>query len=202
MIDEGYTKYQVDWHRAPALPSALLQELNDCRHRLYQAGLIGYYEQHQVGYGNLSQRAPDGSGFIISGTGTGAIACTDQRHYSQVTGYDIDLNQLTCEGPVQASSEALTHAAIYALDPAIHAIVHAHSAQLWQRLLGHMPTTAADVAYGTPAMAREFRRLYQDTAFADSGVAVMAGHEEGIVVFGSNIGDATERLLALASMPA
>lgn len=202
MIDEGYTKYTVDWHRAPALPAAMIAELNDCRNRLYAAGLVGYYEDHGVGFGNVSIRAPDGQGFFISGTGTGHIERTDEHHYSRVTEYDIDANRVVCRGPVQASSEALTHAAIYELDPEIRAVVHVHSAELWQRLIDRVPTTAADVPYGTPEMAREFSRLYRETDFADSGVAVMAGHEEGIVAFGADSGEAAERILALTSTSA
>jgi len=199
MIDEGYTKYSVDWQRAPALPAATVAELNECRNRLYAAGLVGYYEDHGVGFGNVSIRDGQGPGFIISGTGSGEIERTDRRHYSRVSEYDIDANRVVCRGPVQASSEALTHAAIYELDLAIRAIAHGHSAALWQRLIDRIPTTAADVAYGTPEMAREFGRLYRETDFADSGIAVMAGHDEGIVAFGTDIEQAAERLLALKS---
>lgn len=196
-IDEGYTKYEVDWRPAPPLPADALQELNDCRNRLYDAGLVGYYEQHGVGYGNLSIRGPKPGSFIISGTQTGHIPRTDASHYSLVTGYDIDANRVSCEGPVQASSEALTHAAIYELDPAIRAIAHAHSGELWRKLRDRIPTTAPDVPYGTPEMAREFRRLYEETDFARSGIAVMAGHEEGLVAYGATIAEATDRLLTL-----
>ncbi|WP_405243112.1 class II aldolase/adducin family protein [Lentisalinibacter salinarum] len=196
-IDEGYTKYEVDWRPAPALPADSVRDLNDCRNRLYDAGLVGYYAEHGVGYGNLSIRGPDPGTFIISGTQTGHILRTDASHYALVTDYDIDANRVACEGPIQASSEALTHAAIYELDPAIRAIAHVHSGDLWRRLKGRIPTTAPDVPYGTPEMAREFRRLYEQTVFASSGVAVMGGHEEGLVAFGATIEEATDRLLAL-----
>jgi len=196
-IDEGYTKYEVDWRPAPALPDEAVRELNDCRNRLHDAGLVGHYEEHGVGYGNLSMRGPEPGTFIISGTQTGHIPRTDASHYALVTGYDIDTNRVVCEGPIQASSEALTHAAIYELDPSIRAIAHVHSGELWHRLKDNTPTTAPDVPYGTPEMAREFRRLYADTDFARSGVAVMAGHEEGLVAFAATITEAADRLLAL-----
>ncbi|MGB0514487.1 MAG: class II aldolase/adducin family protein, partial [Wenzhouxiangellaceae bacterium] len=144
----------------------------------------------------------EGRRFIISGTQTGHIERTGPGHWSTVTEYDIDANRVLCEGPVQASSEALTHAAIYELDPAIGAIAHVHSAELWTRLLNRLPTTAPDVPYGTPDMAREFGRLYRETDFAESGVAVMAGHEEGIVAFGPDITHATKRVLALQNSTA
>ncbi len=98
---------------------------------------------------------------------------------------------------MQASSEALTHAAIYALDPGIRAVVHVHDAGLWQQLIDRIPTTSRAIAYGTPEMAREFQRLYTDTDFRVQGVAVMGGHEEGIVSFGKDINQAAERILHL-----
>lgn len=196
MIDEGYTKYACDWRRGLPLPDETIADVNACRNRLYDAGLVGYYEQHGVGFGNLSIRG-SGGGFIISGTQTGHLARTDARHWSLVTGYEIDKNSITCEGPVQASSEALTHAAIYELDPDIQAIAHVHSGALWHKLLDRIPTTSPDVPYGTPEMAREFYRLYQETELGNSGVAVMAGHEEGLVAIGGNIREATERVLSL-----
>jgi hypothetical protein len=195
MIDEGYTKYQCDWRQAPALPAELVVELNTWRNRLYDERLVGYYKRHGVGYGNVSIRDGDTDRFIISGTQTGHIARTDENHYSCVTACDIDTNHVSCEGPVQASSEALTHAAIYALDPAIRAVVHVHDNGLWHRLMFRVPSTGYSVAYGTPEMAREFVRLYRETEFAREGVAQMAGHEDGIVSFGNTIENAAQRLL-------
>ena len=195
MIDEGYTKYRVDWRRDAPVPDAAVAALDGWRRRLHAAGLVGHDTVHDVGYGNISVRA--GDGFIISGTQTGHIAETDARHYSRVIDYSIDDNRVTCRGPVQASSEALTHAAIYELDPAIGAVVHVHSRPLWARYKGVLPTTAADIPYGTPAMAREFQRLYRDTALAVDGVAVMAGHDDGLIAFGRDIDEGATRILAL-----
>ena len=196
MIDEGYTKYECDWRRGRPMPEETVAELNTCRNRLFDAGLVGHYAQHDVGFGNLSVRCADG-GFVISGTQTGHIERTDARHWSRVTGYDIDANRVTCEGPVQASSEALTHAAIYELDPDIQAIAHVHSGELWRRLIDRIPTTSRNVAYGTPEMAREFARLYRETDLAESRAAVMGGHDEGLVALGRDIGEATARVLLL-----
>ena len=197
MIDEGYTKYECDWRDAPALPVQAIEELNAWRNRLFEHGLIGYYPEHGVGFGNVSIREGDTDTFIISGTQTGHIAVTDERHYARVVCCDIDANRVSCEGPVQASSEALTHAAIYALDGDIRAVVHVHDAGLWRELIDRVPTSSRTVSYGTPEMAREFRRLYEETDFAGQGVAVMGGHEEGIVSFGDDIEQAAERILDL-----
>ena len=195
-IDEGYTKYQCDWRRSAPLPEEAIAELNTWRNRLHDAGLVGHYPKPGVGYGNVSVRAADGE-FIISGTQTGHIQRTDARHYALVIRCDIQSNQVTCAGPVQASSEALTHAAIYRLDPDISAVVHVHSDALWRTHKDHLPTTDGAIAYGTPDMAAELQRLYAQTALAEVQIAVMAGHAAGIIAFGSSIADAAERVFAL-----
>jgi L-ribulose-5-phosphate 4-epimerase len=198
-IDEGYIKYQSFWTKAPvpAAAAAATEELETWRRPLIAAGLIGHYEALGIGYGNISIRCGEPGQFLISGTQTGHVAKTDKTHYSLVTAYNTYANIVSSVGPVQASSEAMTHAAIYGLDINIDAIVHVHSRVLWQRSLNKLPTTSADVAYGTPQMANEFRRLYRDTAFRETGLAVMAGHEEGILSFGATLEDATNKVLDL-----
>ena len=197
-IDEGYIKFDSDWTPGPAADSSLTALLERWRRPLFEAGLIGHYEDLGIGFGNLSVRADAGREFIISGTQTGRVVQTSGQHYARVTDYDIDANRVCSTGPVEASSESLTHAAIYELDPAINAVVHVHSKALWQSLLGRLPTTADGISYGTPEMAHEFERLYRDTAFASGGVAVMAGHEEGIIAFGGTLEEAARRILALS----
>lgn len=197
-IDEGYIKFESDWIPGPAADSNLTALLDRWRRPLYEAGLIGHYDELGIGYGNLSVRGSAGREFVISGTQTGRLAETGGQHYARVTDYDIDANRVSSTGPVEASSESLTHAAIYELDPAIAGIVHVHSKPLWQSLLGRLPTTADGISYGTPGMAREFERLYRDTDFATISVAVMAGHEEGIVAFGTSLEEAANRILALS----
>jgi ribulose-5-phosphate 4-epimerase/fuculose-1-phosphate aldolase len=199
MIDEGYIKFDSDWTPGEAPDAELTGSLNDWRRPLYDAGLIGHYADAGVGYGNLSTRTVTGERFVISGTQTGHLAETDGRHYALVTDYDIARNRVSSTGPVQASSESLTHAAIYELDESISAVVHVHSRLLWDQLINQAPTTAADVSYGTPEMAHELARLYRDDEFAKRGIAVMAGHDEGIVSIGQSLEEAATRILGIQS---
>lgn len=195
--DEGYIKYDIDWTPGPAPDVAAARALDAWRRPLFAAGLIGVYEELGIGYGNLSTRCGERGQFLISGTQTGKLATTDERHYALVTGVDIDANSVCCVGPVKASSEAMTHAAIYALDDDIGAVVHVHSRVLWDRFRNELPTTDAAVAYGTPEMAREFSRLYAESGFDRAGIAVMAGHEDGLISFGATLETAARRMLAL-----
>jgi Class II Aldolase and Adducin N-terminal domain len=197
--DEGVVKYTSRWTKGPAPDAAQAALLETWRRPLFDAGLIGWDGAHDVGYGNISVRARQCRGFLISGTQTGALATTGPEHYVLVTDYDIEANSVVCTGPVQASSESLTHAAIYELDPAIAGVVHVHSRRLWRSWLGRLPTTAPDVAYGTPEMAREIARLYRESRMAAAGVAVMAGHEDGLISFGGTLEEAATRMLELVA---
>jgi L-ribulose-5-phosphate 4-epimerase len=197
MIDEGYTKFTVDWSERSPLEHPAIAELERWRRPLFEAGLVGHYADLNIGYGNLSVRVDGGGLFVISGTQTGHLPCTDGRHYALVTRVNIDENSVTCVGATQASSETLTHAAIYELDLSIDAVVHVHNRMLWERLKHAAPTTDAGVAYGTPEMASEFKRLYRETSLPDTGVAVMAGHDSGLVSLGSSLQEAALRILSL-----
>lgn len=196
-IDEGCVKYECDWTQGPPPDAELVDELNRWRAPLFAAGLIGYDSRGGVGFGNISIRMPGDAGFVISGTQTGHIETTSGAHYALVTDVDVVRNRVRCKGMVAASSEAMTHAALYALDDAVGAVVHVHSAALWKRYLDRLPATNRDVAYGTPQMAREFVRLWHDTEFRKNGVAVMAGHDDGLLSIGASLNVAAERLLNL-----
>jgi hypothetical protein len=50
-------------------------------------------------------------------------------------------------------------------------------------------------------MANEFRRLYVKTDFGSEGIAVMGGHDEGLVSIGVSLEQAAARVLALAVKP-
>jgi len=199
MIDEGVIKFDAHWRKSPPLALPEITELLEWRKPLFDAGLIGHFEAIDVGYGNLSARIGDSDGFVISGTQTGHVARPDARHFALVTHYSIDANSVVSTGPVEASSESLTHAAIFALSASIRAVVHVHSEDLWVRLASSLASTRDGIAYGTPQMAREFARLYDETSFAESGVARMAGHEGGLVSFGISVQEAAERILALGN---
>lgn len=197
-IDEGYIKYDSHWTEGPAPDATLAAEVERWRAPLFQAGLIGHYAKLGIGYGNLSVRTRTPGQFIITGTQTGHLPETAPEHYALVTETDIPGNAVWSTGPVRASSEAMTHAALYALSDAIKAVVHVHDAGLWERYRDVLPTTAADIAYGTPAMAGEFSRLWSLGRFRNDGLAIMAGHEEGIVSIGRSLEEAASRVLALA----
>jgi len=195
MIDEGYIKYQCYWHPENAIAQIDIVELNHWRNQLYQLGLIGEYD-NGIGFGNLSFRLGNSQQLIISGTQTGGMANLTPQHYTKVTDYDWHKNYVTCHGLIKASSETLTHAAIYDANPQVNAVVHVHHRQLWQQLLNQAPTTNPDCAYGTPEMAEEIIRLSGQQQTQQQKIIIMSGHEEGILTFGHDLTEASEILLS------
>lgn len=197
MIDEGYIKFKSYWEKSGPLSHVEIQDLIFWRKALYAAGLIGYYADTGIGYGNISTRTGLAGQFVISGTRTGQVANPGNEHFALVTAYDIACNSVHSTGATEASSESMTHATIYDLDPEIRAVVHVHNTALWEMLKGTSPCTDEHIAYGTPEMAQEFKRLFRDTDFPASGIAVMAGHDDGLISTGATTQQAAERLLSL-----
>ncbi len=193
--DEGVVKFDSRHEWGPSPDAAPVAEIERQRERLHAAGLVGATPSG-VGYGNLSVRV--GTGFVITGTGTGAWPHLDAEQYTQVVASDERDNRVVSRGPVVPSSESMTHAVIYRLAPEVRAVAHVHHGELWRRALGRVPTTRAAVPYGTPAMAGEVARLLGDGGARVRGLLAMAGHEEGLVAFGSSMQQAVAGIFALA----
>jgi Class II Aldolase and Adducin N-terminal domain len=185
MNDEGVIKFNHSWNLEPPMPYKWVSELNGWRDTLYKAGLIGE-DVDGIGYGNISCRL-ERNIFIITGSGTGSLKKLHAEHYTRVTAYDFIENSLTSMGPVKASSESLTHAAIYETIPEFNAVFHIHHLTLWKNLMTNLPFTAGHIEYGTAAMAKEIARLLKDPLVLQQGIVAMSGHRAGILSFGKDL---------------
>ena len=182
--DEGVIKYQAI-HQNISLPRhLLLNQLDEVRTILFDLGLLGVYPDG-VGYGNVSIRYE--TGCIISGTSSGALRVLGAGGYCYVKNFDLQQNTVHTEGPVNASSESMTHCAIYLARSLIRCVLHIHNRELWLKLLNQgYESTSADIPYGTPQMALSMAALVNAKTLS-SRLIVMAGHEEGIVAYGETI---------------
>ncbi len=193
MKETGVVKFNCSWIKDAPLSSELLADLNLWRDKMYGLGFIGVYDDG-IGYGNMSVRA-EGKQFIITGSGTGKYKSLSNEHYTKVVDYDLEKNSLTAVGPVIASSESLSHAIIYERNKNVNAVIHIHNLFLWKKLLDKIPTTNKSIEYGTPDMAKEILRLFDETKVAEIQMLVMAGHEEGLISFGKDLHEAGNQLL-------
>lgn len=207
---DGVTHFQLQFARAAPPSFAQVEVLCHWRDRLRALGLVGQTPTRYggVGFGNLSARHPHRPGaFIITGTQTGARAHLGPHDFAVVTHVDIAANAVRAHGGTAPSSEAMTHAQCYEADPRIAFVFHGHSPQLWHAAekLG-IAATAADVAYGTPAMAAEVANLlaaglgaHARDAAAMSLLLKMGGHEDGIIAVGSTANAAGAALVGALS---
>ncbi|MDR2052958.1 MAG: class II aldolase/adducin family protein [Treponema sp.] len=195
--DEGYVKYRADHTEAPAAAAEfpLWKELDEGRTRLYDLGLVGELP-NGIGFGNVSIRTKDEE-FLVSGTATGGRRVLGSGGYCTVTAFDIEKNRVTSSGPVKPSSESMSHGAIYRACPAARAVIHIHSRKIFDGMLrDNYPRTPADVPYGTPEMARAIIACVKERGESPA-VIVMAGHDEGVIVYGASVKGALDPLLEL-----
>ena len=189
MSETGSVKFSCDQLPATISDFAGLKELNRCRRQLVDLGLVGV-DANGVGFGNLSVRDGATSRFYITGSGTGGLAELTPADFSRVLAYDFARNWLRCEGARIASSESLTHAAVYDSDPSANAVIHCHDAKLWAALLGKAPSTPNGIEYGIPEMAYAVHHLFQTTNVKEQRIFAMTAHEGGLVAFGRNMAEA------------
>ena len=192
-LDEGSIKYTSVRRDGEVSRSARLDALNRARTVLHDLGLIGVYP-NGIGYGNLSIRE-SGHQFIITASATGADRCLRHQQYCLVESFSPELNRVVCRGAMDASSESMTHGAIYQANPAVNCVIHVHSRVMFDALLAtELPHTQADIPYGTPAMAQAVVGLVRARSQLPV-LFVMAGHDEGIVAYGSDVESVLARLV-------
>ena len=203
VIDDGVIKYdRSNFTQSRPIDSIEYRDLEYWRKKLFLLNLIGEYEEEQVGFGNMSQifdyshfsHSPVPQ-FVITGSQTGKYAELDGRHYTRVLNYNIDHLKIWTMGAIEASSEALTHAAIYAHNKNIKAIFHIHSEKIWQGMIDDKTdSTAKTIPYGTVEMARATEKC---VGKKDSGSFTMLGHTDGVIIYGKNLAEVGELTLKL-----
>ena len=156
--------------------------------------LIGAYE-NGVAFGNISMRIKGTNQFVITGSATGEIPDLEPGHYVKVNSFNIEDNAVQCTGPLKASSESLTHAAIYLADTGANAVVHVHSIDLWNELIYKVPTTNPGMDYGTTGLAKDIKRLFNDSDVIEKRIIIMAGDRAGILTFGNDMDEAVSVLM-------
>ena len=134
--------------------------------------------------------------FYITGSATGEIPVLEPGHYVYVEGYNFEDNAVMCSGPLKASSESLTHAAIYKADPGTNAVIHVHNLEQWEALKGVVPTTNPDYEYGTAGLAQDIFRLFKETDVIEKRIIVMGGDTAGLITFGNDMDEAINVLMS------
>ena len=193
MSETGVVKFRCEHVAAEIAAFPDFDAINVCRRKLLQLGMIGV-DAHGIGYGNVSVRAGDAHEFYITGSGTGGCTELSLKQFAKVTAYDFQRNCLRCTGGTIASSESLTHAAVYESEPRACAVIHCHDGPIWAHLLQRGLATLPQVEYGTPEMAFEVQRLFREATEPKQQIFAMAGHVDGVVAFGHDVEEAFQML--------
>jgi hypothetical protein len=182
---EGIIKYKVDWDNSYNITEYEFAQINPFRDNAYMANYIGIGDDG-IGFGNISNRIEGGYEFVISGSATGGKSTLSINDYSKVIDFNISKNYIKCIGGTIASSESLSHAAIYSANKNVGAIMHLHNSYLYHKYLHILPTTSPDAEYGTTKMANSILDLVTNKGVTE-GVIIMAGHENGIIVYSMSL---------------
>jgi ribulose-5-phosphate 4-epimerase/fuculose-1-phosphate aldolase len=203
VIDDGVIKYdRSNFTYCDRISEIECRDLEYQRKKLYHENLIGECPIHKVGFGNISVKydlqqyhSTTNPQFIITGTQTGKFSELNSTQYTRVIDFDIENLKLHSMGALEASSEALTHAAIYLSNPQIGGIVHVHSSSIWNGIITNTQfTTSKNIPYGTKEMAHAVMAFSKNH---HTGYFAMKGHEDGVVAFAPTIEEATVITLQL-----
>jgi len=192
-MEEGVIKYKLNWQQNKIEIDFNYDDIISYRQKCFDKNWIGYDEKYKVGFGNISERISNKQ-FIISGSQTGHLENLNETHFSLVENFDIEKNELNCIGESKASSESLTHAAIYKLSNKVKAVIHIHHSKMWKRYFEQLPTSNKLIQYGTPEMAFEIQRLYNEGQIVNSGILLMGGHQDGIIAWADSFKSAFDIL--------
>lgn len=155
-------------------------------------GLIGQEPARYggFGFGNLSARdAEKPEEFVISASQTGLLDTLKDKHLVRITGYNLERFWVDAMGSQPPSSETLTHAMIYSVDPRIRWVFHCHSPEIWRHADAlALPCTGQDVAYGSRAMVAAVAELL-DTHQSRPLLFATLGHEDGVFSCGPTARD-------------
>lgn len=197
---EGVIRFRYDLRPATApFDAGTLAILNAWRRILRGAGVLGQTPGRYGGYGfgNVSAKdGADGPAFLITGTQSGGLEWLPPSAFARVAHVDFERFHATAEGSSAPSSEALTHAAIYAADATVRWVFHGHSPSIFAAAadLG-LATVPADVPYGTPRMASAVTTLMGRHAQRPL-LFVSLGHEDGVFACGADAGTVGALLIA------
>ena len=193
MID-GVIKYSIEHTTKDAPAFNEYESLESLRSRLFTLGLIGV--QDGIGYGNISVREKNRDSFFITATQTGELSSLTEEYYTYIEDYDFLNFSVNSFGKHKPSSEALSHAMIYQINPEINSVIHIHSKALWEFMKKNnsLFTTAE---YGTVEMAEEIASLYKNSNPFENSIFVMKGHEDGVIAFGKSVKEAELTLYSM-----
>ncbi len=195
-MEEGVIKFNME-HKLEDLSTLLeassylekFENLNLVRAKLHAIDMVGLLE-NGISFGNVSVRLPylESNNFLITACGTGEKEVLSLKDYALVQSYAIEKNQIISCGLKKASSESLSHAAIYEANQEVNAVIHVHNAPLFQKLCQDKESCISEkIEYGSPELAYALQELARKS---EQGIVATKGHLDGVFLWAITIGEA------------
>jgi len=192
---EGVVKFSAEHNPGPPPDAPNLKALNDARTKLYKLGLLGVTKDG-IGYGNLSIRYK-GNQFIISGTATGTLPELSPVNYCLVSSFNPEKNHVVSTGQAEASSESMTHGAVYESCAGANCVIHIHSRKIFDGMVkDNYLSVPNDAKYGSPEMSLAIGKCVKEYG-REEGQIVLLGHDEGVIAYGTTVEKAYNLIIEL-----
>ncbi len=192
-MSEGVIKFNLE-HRNEKLsniPNDVFETLNSTRKKLFEQNMIGEL-LNGIGFGNISVRLQKNR-FLISGSGTGGKRNLTLSDYAEVENFSLNENKIISIGEAPASSESLTHAALYIGNSEINAVIHIHKKDMFDNFkINNLNCLPKDVLYGTVDLAKALNNCGKNNS---NGIIATLGHEDGLYAWGVDLFDAYNILM-------
>lgn len=195
---EGVIKFEYNIkHETSRATIKNYDDIEFYRRLLYPTKIIGFDQEENVGYGNLSKRS-EHLEFIITASQTGHLPELVTKHYVHIKSCNPTKMVIEAIGLMPPSSETLTHYSIYEAAPAINHVFHGHHEKLWKFMVDNdYPSTPEDITYGTLQMSEAVKSLVKNK---ESGVFVMKGHYGGFVSYAKDGREASRNIKKLLNL--
>ncbi len=184
MEKESYIKFNCQHtYQSVELPQQI-DMLIELGNALKHKGLIGKIDD-TMGFGNISVKDTKTELIYISASKTGIPCKYTKEHFCRIDEWNAEKNLVVSRGQMPASSETLSHLAVYEALAWVRYVVHIHSESLWQSLLDKGLTSSQDIKYGTKEMYFEIVRLLRECS--NQNLLVMGGHKNGLIFWDQDI---------------
>lgn len=117
-----------------------------------------------------------------------------REHWALVESFNLEQNSVQAVGMTDASSESMSHGAIYKTSPETNVVIHIHNKEIFEHMLTFdYLKTPEDIPFGTPDLAVAIENVVKQRGEAD-GIFVTAGHDEGVVAYGRTLEEAYDHI--------
>ncbi len=174
-----------------------VEKLNRLRETLKRFNVIGFDNDHEEHYGNISARVDDSNKFICSATQTGGIDEINEMHYPTITGFLSGVLYSIGVSNRKPSVEATTHLGFYEGNHLINCVAHGHYSPFYEYYKNREKVAIVleeNIKFGTFEMKEAARQkgldermLKNKSDYGNWGIVIPKGHFNAFFLVGESV---------------